>query len=62
MQLPTELEEYDSGNCQWWLRSPGGRQDRAADVYDDGSVDCYAFAVDYDGNAVCPALWINLDS
>ena len=54
--------ESDSGNCWWWLRSPGYGQLSAAgvnyvgDVYDGGS---YVY---YDDTAVRPALWIDLNS
>lgn len=33
--------ESDSGNCWWWLRSPGDFQSYAADVYSVGDVDVY---------------------
>ena len=46
----------------WWLRSPGYRQDTAAYVDYDGSVDYDGGYVDRDFFAVRPGLWINLDS
>ena len=50
------------GNCFWWLRSPGGDSDVAADVFSDGSVYGYGYnVIDYD-NAVVPALHLNLSS
>ena len=52
--------ESDSGNCWWWLRSPGGIQRSAADVGYDGSVHHHGYYVHSDGVAVRPALWINL--
>ncbi|MBE7050672.1 MAG: toll/interleukin-1 receptor domain-containing protein, partial [Ruminococcaceae bacterium] len=52
----------DSGNCWWWLRSPGGDQSSAAGVYNDGGVDEGGSTVSYDDIAVRPAMWINLDS
>ena len=64
--------ESDSGNCWWWLRSPGSYQNRAARVRSGGSVDYYGtgvgsvtflgFFVGNGSGAVRPALWINLDS
>ena len=54
--------ENDSGNCCWWLRSPGISQIDAAAVLDDGAVfelGDYVLNVD---NAVRPALWIDLNS
>ena len=51
-----------AATCWWWLRSPGSHQNYAAFVFHDGSV-CYNGAyVNYDDDAVRPALWINLDS
>lgn len=54
--------ESDSGNCWWWLRSPGLDQDDAARVGSDGDVREYGDRVSYDGTAVRPALWIDLNS
>ena len=54
--------ERDSGNCWWWLRSPGSYQEYAADVYDGGYVGCYGRSVNYAFIAVRPALWIDLDA
>ena len=54
--------ESDSGNCWWWLRSPGDGQNDAAIVSYDGDVDEYGGSVDYDDTAVRPALWIDLNS
>ena len=44
----------------WWLRSPGSHQDRAAGVYGGGAVDESGIIVNYDNDAVRPALWITL--
>ena len=54
--------ESDSGNCWWWLRSPGYTQDVAASVYSGGDVYEYGYGVGLDRNAVRPALWIDLNS
>ena len=54
-------ESYSSGNCWWWLRSPGDFQDYAANVFpDDGSFGYIGYSVSRDSFAVRPALWINL--
>lgn len=58
--------QSDSGTCWWWLRSPGYSSNHAAIVSNDGSI--YDFGIDVAGlvcdgkDAVCPALWINLES
>lgn len=51
-----------AATCCWWLRSPGSYLNYAAHVYNDGSVYYLGHTVDYDTDAVRPALWINLDS
>lgn len=53
---------WGSGNCWWWLRSPGGPQVNAAYVYNDGDVRESGRNVDLDDSAVRPALWIDLNS
>ena len=54
--------ESHSGNCRWWLRSPGGDLDGAACVYDDGDVYEHGSYVGSDDRAVRPAMWIDLNS
>ncbi len=55
--------ESDSGNCWWWLRSPGYVQNFAAIVYDCGDVNFYDYYYDSINDiAVRPALWIDLNS
>ena len=54
--------ESNSGNCWWWLRSPGGDRGNAARVYSDGDVYEFGLGVNYDTGAVRPALWIDLNS
>lgn len=54
--------ESDSGNCWWWLRSPGNTRSSAADVDRDGGVSESGVRVDSDDSAVRPALWIDLNS
>ena len=47
--------------CYWWLRSPGFYQDRAADVFSDGSVLYLGDTVD-DVIVACvrPAVWVSI--
>ena len=52
---------YVSGNCWWWLRSPGTYQNYAAFVSTDGSLGHFNFVYS-DNYAVRPAFWINLES
>ena len=54
--------ESDSGNCWWWLRSPGYILNRAASVDDDGVVYEIGDYVNIGFSAVRPALWIDLNS
>ena len=54
--------ESDSGNCWWWLRSPGYTQNYAACVYNVGDVYESGDVVDRGDRAVRPALWIDLNS
>ncbi len=53
-------KESDSGNCWWWLRSPGYLQHLAASV----SSECYLYYeghnVNVGNSAIRPAMWINL--
>ena len=55
-----------SANC-WWLRSPGGKSDHAANVTQDGSIDLYRYLVVGDGPdkgalyaGIRPAIWLKL--
>lgn len=54
--------ESDSGNCWWWLRSPGDYLYDAAYVSDDGDVSELGYSVYGGSRAVRPALWIDLSS
>ena len=49
-----------SGNCYWWLRSPGFDQINAAVVGFDGDIYDRGWDVNCNYGAVRPALWINL--
>lgn len=50
-----------SGNCQWWLRSPGNQNnDNAAYVNYDGSVRYAGVRVSSNNVCVRPAMWINV--
>lgn len=51
--------DRSTGNCFWWLRSPGMYQSHAADV-PDGGVDPYGNMVDNDSLAVRPAMWVTI--
>ena len=51
----------ENGNCSWWLRSPGDRQDYAAGVLSFGSVYNSGKYVTYSNYAVRPAMWISID-
>ena len=51
-----------SGNCWWWLRSPGWYSLAAARVRSGGSVGNTGCDVHSGNGAVRPALWINLGS
>ena len=50
------------GNCWWWLRSPGSTPNHAANVDYDGGIYGRGDFVSYGGDAVCPALWVDLKS
>lgn len=54
--------ESDSGNCYWWLRSPGDTQDIAAYINHGGGVYEHGYYVSFGDVAVRPALWIDLNS
>ncbi len=49
-----------SSFCCWWLRSPGYGQDSASLVFADGRLTHAYFCFNKDGDAVRPALWVNL--
>lgn len=51
----------DKSHCYWWLRSPGCKQDYAAIVDGQDSLEFGSSSVSYDGCAVRPALWIVLN-
>ena len=53
-------KDEDNGACWWWLRSPGGDSNCAAVVFADGDVGSGGVFVVRAGDAVRPALWINL--
>lgn len=50
-------------HCNWWLRSPGGGQLNAMQVYYDGTLydDLDYYGVNFDRIGVRPALWIYVD-
>jgi len=49
-----------SGNCRWWLRSPGLENDCAAFVYGHGEIDFYGCNNITNTYTVRPAMWIDL--
>ncbi len=49
-----------SGNCRWWLRSPGLESDCIAFVYSHGEVDFYGCNNITNTYCVRPAMWIDL--
>ena len=51
-----------AGACCWWLRSPGGVQFFAANVYYDGGVNSFGSSFTYGLVGVRPAMWIDLDA
>ena len=64
-----ELTSYASGkgcfkssynHCSWWLRSPGSLQSFSTYVRLTSSLCSVGVYVSYHGNAVRPALWVNL--
>ncbi len=54
------VSKNSSGNCWWWLRSPGGYQKHATLVDRVGDVDEGGDFVDFDAYAVRPACWIDI--
>ena len=53
--------DVNSGRALWWwLRSPGGRSDRVAGVYNDGGIGVHGYSIRRETGGVRPALWINL--
>ena len=65
--LSKDVRVYDSGNCAWWLRTPGN-PDSAAMVHGDGSICCLGGSDVIVGTsvgsnlAVRPAMWIDLEA
>jgi|GEM_PF-1876974 len=51
----------------WWLRTPGANSYSAVNIFhagvvDAGSIFVVGYIVNYDGNGIRPALWLNLES
>lgn len=57
--VKTNNEKY-SGNCWWWLRIPGDNSKFAVVVEDDGSFEMGGDRITLPGQAVRPAMWIEL--
>ena len=51
-----------SGNCSWWLRSPGKRSTLAITIQPDGFADYSGIDPKWDNVAVRPAMWIDFGS
>ena len=50
-----------SGNCCWWLRSPGSYSDHATVVDSAGSARSFSEYVSKEDNTVRPVIWIDLN-
>jgi hypothetical protein len=57
--VPTSIRKFDY--YHWWLRSPGGITDGAADVYDNGNVNHDGSYINH-SLAIRPAFNLNLSS
>ena len=53
-------KDLDRGTCWCWLRSPGIGANLAAYVFTSGGVRNFGDSVNYDRDAVRPAMWIDL--
>ena len=62
MGVYSDANSAYTGNCWWWLRSPGNTSYDAANVYYYGNVNYYGNYVYYDHYAVRPALHLDLSS
>ena len=58
----TNTSSSYSGNCRWWLRSPGDHSYNAANVNFHGYVYIRGFNVSHDHNGARPALYLDLSS
>ena len=56
-----EAKSDESGNCWWWLRSPGINLYAAGSVSPDGHLGSYN-RVNFGWYAIRPAFWIDLES
>lgn len=54
-------ENDETGNCQWWLRSPGSESHFTVFVYHDGIIGYYGTPA-FHKKSVRPALWIDLSA
>lgn len=48
------------GTSWWWLRTPGGKNDAASYIYDDGIISMIGIYVTREKGVVRPALWLKL--
>ena len=49
------------GNCWWWLRTIGHNSNRASGIGNNGDIDEYGYTVEFDKNAIRPAMWLYID-
>ena len=49
------------GNGRWWLRSPGGEQDKAANIHAAGGINYDGRPVESEEFCIRPALWLDLN-
>ncbi len=54
------LYDENTGNCVWWLRSPGAIAQNAAFVRNSGAIASEGTVADSDTFAVRPAMWVDL--
>ena len=54
-------ENDETGNCQWWLRSPGSESHFTVCIYHNGNIGYYGTPA-FHKESVRPALWIDLSA
>lgn len=52
--------DEETGNCRWWLRSPGNQQNSAENAWENGELGDHSY-VNYARHAVRPVIWINIE-
>ena len=56
--LGDHLVSKGTGGCHWWLRSPGNKDDTAAEIGVEGAVFHIGWSVASEVTAARPALWV----